>query len=169
MEVNLKLYSLSYREEKTYLFAALFIVGNIALPQLCHLLPMGGLIFLPIYFFTLVGAYKYGMRVGLLTAVLSPIINSLLFGMPAMAVVPSILMKSVLLAIAAGYIAHRYQKVSVLALLAVVLLYQVVGSLGEWAIGGNLMSALQDFRLGIPGMMLQVFGGYAFIKYIIRK
>ncbi len=169
MEANLKLYSLSYRQEKTYLFAALFIVGNIVLPQLCHLLPMGGWIFLPIYFFTLVGAYKYGMKVGLLTAVLSPVINSLLFGMPALAVLPSILMKSILLAIAAGYIAHRYQKVSILALVAVVLLYQVIGTLGEWAMAGNLMTALQDFRLGIPGMMLQVFGGYAFIKYIIRK
>ena len=38
-------------------FAALFIVGNIVFPQLCHaLMPKGGLIFLPIYFFTLFGA-----------------------------------------------------------------------------------------------------------------
>src|SRR5574344_2020501 len=139
-EANLKLYSLSYRQEKTYLFAALFIVGNILFPQLCHLLPMGGWIFLPIYFFTLVGAYKYGMTVGLLTAVLSPLVNSLLFGMPAMAVLPSILVKSVLLAIAAGYIAHRYQRVSIVALVVVVLAYQVVGTLAEWAMGGNFVA-----------------------------
>jgi hypothetical protein len=69
MEANVKLYSLSYKETKTYLFAALFIAGNIVLPQFCHLFPQGGLIFLPIYFFTLVGAYKYGMSVGLLTAI----------------------------------------------------------------------------------------------------
>ena len=64
-----KLYSTGYREAKTYLAAALFVAGNIVLPQICHLVPQGGLRWLPIYFFTLVGAYKYGWRVGLLTAV----------------------------------------------------------------------------------------------------
>ena len=59
---NVALYQLSYSQMKTYLLAALFVVGNIALPQLCHLMPQGGLIFLPIYFFTLVAAYKYGLR-----------------------------------------------------------------------------------------------------------
>lgn len=71
-----KLYSTGYREAKTYLAAALFVAGNIVLPQICHLVPQGGLRWLPIYFFTLVGAYKYGWRVGLLTAVLSPAVNS---------------------------------------------------------------------------------------------
>ena len=80
-----KLYSTGYREAKTYLAAALFVAGNIVLPQICHLVPQGGLRWLPIYFFTLVGAYKYGWRVGLLTAVLSPAVNSALFGMPAAA------------------------------------------------------------------------------------
>ena len=55
-----KLYSTGYREAKTYLAAALFVAGNIVLPQICHLVPQGGLRWLPIYFFTLVGAYKYG-------------------------------------------------------------------------------------------------------------
>ena len=79
---NVALYQLSYSQMKTYLLAALFVVGNIALPQLCHLMPQGGLIFLPIYFFTLVAAYKYGFTVGLTTAVLSPLVNSALFSMP---------------------------------------------------------------------------------------
>ena len=92
-----KLYSTGYREAKTYLAAALFVAGNIVLPQICHLVPQGGLRWLPIYFFTLVGAYKYGWRVGLLTALLSPVVNSALFGMPAAAMLPVILLKSVLL------------------------------------------------------------------------
>lgn len=82
MSTTVKLYSLPLTNVKTFLLALLFIVGNILFPQLAHLLPQGGLIFLPIYFFTLVGAYKYGIHVGLLTAVLSPLVNHLLFGMP---------------------------------------------------------------------------------------
>ncbi|MDE5761733.1 MAG: ECF transporter S component, partial [Bacteroides sp.] len=100
---NVKLYALDYSDAKTYLAASLFVLGNIALPQLFHLVPQGGVTWLPIYFFTLIGAYKFGWKVGLLTAVLSPVLNSWLFGMPLPAVLPAILLKSVLLAIAAGW------------------------------------------------------------------
>ena len=164
-----KLYSLDYRDAKTYLAAALFVAGNIVLPQICHLVPQGGLRWLPIYFFTLVGAYKYGWRAGLLTALASPLANAALFGMPAVAALPAILVKSVLLAGAAGYAARRFNRVSVALLAAVVLFYQVVGSAGEWALTGSFTAAMQDFRIGIPGMLLQVFGGYLFLKYVIRK
>ena len=65
METSVKLYSLKHSNVKTYLFALLFVAGNIALPQLCHLVPYGGPTLLPIYFFTLIAAYKYGFLVGL--------------------------------------------------------------------------------------------------------
>ena len=164
-----KLYSTGYREAKTYLAAALFVAGNIVLPQICHLVPQGGLRWLPIYFFTLVGAYKYGWRVGLLTALLSPVVNSALFGMPAAAMLPVILLKSVLLAGAAGYAAARFRRASLALLAAVVLFYQAAGTLGEWALAGSFHTAVQDFRIGLPGMLLQIFGGWAFINFIIRK
>lgn len=166
---SVTLHSLNYRQARTYLAAALFIAGNIALPQLCHLVHLGGPTMLPIYFFTLVGAYKYGWRVGLLTAIASPLVNAALFGMPAVAVLPAILLKSLLLAGAAGYAARRFNRVSIPLMAAVVLFYQIVGSAGEWALVGSFAAAVQDFRIGIPGMLLQVFGGYLFIKYLIRK
>lgn len=166
---NVNLYSWSYRESKTYLAALVFVFGNIALPQICHLVPQGGMILLPIYFFTLIGAYKFGWKVGLLTAVLSPIVNSALFSMPMPAVLPAILLKSVLLAIAAGYVAHKYNKVTIPLMIATVLAYQILGTLGEWAMKGDFYLAIQDFRIGIPGMLLQILGGYAFIKYLIKK
>ena len=166
---TVKLYSYNLANTKTYLFATVFVIGNLLLPQLAHLVPQGGLILLPIYFFTLIGAYKYGWKVGLLTAVLSPIINSSLFGMPMPVVLPAILLKSVLLAIAAGWAAQRFGRISIPVLVGVVLTYQVVGTLGEWMYIGNFYNAIQDFRIGIPGMCLQVFGGYLFIRYLIRK
>ena len=166
---TLKLYSLSYTQAKTYLIAAAFVAGNIALPQLAHLIPNGGLILLPIYFFTLIGAFKYGWKLGLLTAILSPVINHLLFGMPMINVLPEIVMKSSLLALAAGFAAHYFKRISIPIMIAVVLSYQVVGVLGEWILKGDFYVAVQDFRIGIPGMVLQVVGGYMFIKYLIRK
>lgn len=163
-----KLYSLGYSDTKTYLFAAIFAAGNILLPQLCHFIPRGGFILLPIYFFTLIAAYKFGWKAGLLTAVASPLANSLLFGMPAAAVLPAILLKSVVLALAAAFMATRFRKVALLPILLTIAVYQCVGALGEWAMTGSLAAALQDFRIGIPGMLLQLFGGWALLKAIRR-
>lgn len=163
------LYQLSLKEWRTYIYALLFVVGNIALPQLCHLIPNGGHIFLPIYFFTLIGAYKYGIGVGLLTAVASPVVNNLLFGMPADAALPAILIKSVLLAICAAYISHKWNKVTIPLLLLTVLFYQVIGSVAEMALAGNVAAGLTDFTMGLPGMAIQVIGGYAVIKYLLKN
>lgn len=167
MQKTVNLSSLKYNEINTYLAAALFVFGNIIMPQIFHLIPQGGVTWLPIYFFTLVGAYKYGWRVGLLTAIASPIVNSLLFGMPMPAALPAILLKSVLLALAAGVTARRSQRITLPLLVLVVLAYQGLGTLGEWAMKGDFYLAAQDFRIGVPGMLLQVFGGYLLIRYLI--
>ncbi len=166
---TIRLYAWDYRDARTYLAAALFVLGNIALPQLFHLVPGGGPTWLPIYFFTLIGAYKYGWKVGLLTSLLSPLANHLLFGMPPAAMLAPIWVKSGLLALAAGYAARRFGRISIPILAGVVLAYQIVGTLSEWAITGSFSAALQDFRIAVPGMLLQVFGGYLFIRYIIKK
>ena len=164
-----RLYTWDYVEAKTWLASLLFVAGNIALPQFFHLIPQGGMTWLPIYFFTLTGAYKYGWRVGLLTALLSPLLNSALFGMPPVTALPAILLKSVLIAVIGGYVAARFRKATPLLLTAVVLSYQTLGTLGEWAMKGDFWLAAQDFRMGIPGMLLQVFGGWVFINRLIRR
>ena len=57
METNIRLYTLNYTEVRTYLFAALFVACNIALPQLFHLIHQGGIIFAPLSLVILAGAY----------------------------------------------------------------------------------------------------------------
>ena len=167
METTVKLYSLSLREIKTYLFASIFIVGNIALPQLCHYIG-GGLIWLPIYFFTLIATYKYGISVGLLTAILSPLVNSMFFGMPPIASLPVIMAKSVLLASIGAYVAYKMGKISFLGVVITVFAYQFIGTAIEWIIVMDFFKAIQDFRIGIPGILAQIFGGYFILKAIAK-
>lgn len=155
----------NFASYRTYLAAGLFIIGNIVVPQLCHLIPRGGLMFLPIYFFTLIGAYKCGWKVGLLTAVLSPLVNCALFGMPPVTSLPAILVKSVTLAIAAAYIA-RHMKFSIWSVALAVLVYQLVGMTFEFFMSGSLVYALQDVRIGWPGILIQIVGGYFLLKAI---
>ena len=45
---TVKLYSLNYGNVRTYLAASLFVLGNIALLQFFHLMPQGGMTWLPI-------------------------------------------------------------------------------------------------------------------------
>ena len=88
--------------------------------------------------------------------------------MPPMALLPAILIKSTLLAGAAAYAAHRLGKISLLGIIAAVLVYQIAGTLIEWAIVKDFFTAVQDFRIGIPGMLIQIFGGYALLKAIAK-
>lgn len=166
MEKDIKIYNYGLNEIKTYLFVSMFVAGNIILPQLCHLIPDGGKIFLPIYFFTLFASYKYGLKVGLITALLSPTINTVLFGMPAPELLPAILTKSIVLTFAAFIVAKKTNKVSLINLLIVVLIYQCVGTLSEWAMTSSFYAAIQDFRIGIPGMILQVVVSYLLLRKI---
>jgi hypothetical protein len=122
------------------------------------------LIILPIYFFTLVAAYKFGWRVGIMCGIASPLINHLLFGMPGAEMLSIIMVKSTILAIAASAIAQKTKSVSLALLTLAVLSYQIFGTLIEWAMVQDFYVAIQDFRLGLPGMALQVIGGYLILK-----
>ena len=142
--------------------------GNILVPQLCHLIPQGGLIFLPIYFFTLVAAFRCGWKVGLLTAVLSPVVNCLIFGMPPVASLPAILIKSVTLVLAVELVSRKMD-FSILSVAIAVLAYQIVGMTIEFLMDFNFLHAIQDIRIGWPGILIQIVGGYFVIKALQRR
>ncbi len=150
---------------RTYIAAAIFICGNIIVPQLCHLIPNGGLIFLPIYFFTLVGTFKCGWKVGLMTAILSPLVNCALFGMPPVASLPAILIKSLAL-VGAIALVSKYMRFSIWSVAIAVITYQLVGMSAEFLMDFNFMHALQDVRIGWPGILIQIVGGYLLLKAV---
>ncbi len=156
---------LNYR---AYLLSIAFIAGNLILPQICHLVPDGGKMLLPIYFFTLIASYKFGIRIGLITALLSPLCNHLLFGMPPIGALPVLLIKSSLLAIAAAWVAQRSKKVSLLLVAVTVIAYQFIGSIAEYIISGSLPMAIQDITLGFPGMIIQVIFGWLILKSLAK-
>ena len=164
MEASIRLYSLSYSEKLTYLAAALFIACNIALPQLFHLIPQGGIIFSPLSLVIMAGAYKLGWRAALLAAVASPIVNHALFGMPAADVMTLMAVKLSLLAIIAGLAAQYFKSVSLPILVGVVLTVKTFEFLAEFLLTGNVAATVADFTIGWPGLLLQVLGTYAILK-----
>lgn len=156
----------SAKDIRTYLFSAAFVLGNLILPQLCHLVPKGGIIFLPIYFFTLIAAYKFGLKTGLLTAIMSPVANCLIFGMPAFAMLPVILIKSSILAVAASFVAKKSKSLSIFLIAIALFSYQFIGGIAEWIITADLNNAIQDIVIGWPGILIQLIGGWAILKFM---
>ena len=166
MEANVKLYALNYDEVKTYLWATVFVACNLVLPQVFHLIPQGGIIFSPLSLVIMAGAYKFGWKTGLLAALISPLVNHLITGMPAWEVLPVMTFKLAALAIVAGLIAQRYQVVSLLILVSIVIMTKAIGIVGELAITGGIDATIADLTLGWPGLMLQIFGTWLILKYV---
>lgn len=165
METSVRLYRLNYDELKTYLWAAVFVVCNMVLPKLFHLIPQGGIIFAPLSLVILAGAYKLGWKTGLLAAVASPLINNLVFGIPEWGVLPVMTLKLAVLALVAGLTAQHFRSVSLLLLISVVLVSEIIGELGELALTGGIANTVKDFTIGWPGLLLQVFGTYLIVKF----
>jgi hypothetical protein len=157
-----------FSDRKLYLWSFVFILGNLALPQLCHLVTLGGRIWLPIYFCTLIAASCYGWKVGTLTAILSPILNYAIFAMPPAAMLPVILVKSLLIAIIAPLMAKKFGVGSLLALALTIIGYQFLGGIFE-TLTTNSAAAFADFNLGWPGLLVQLFGCWLVLKLWHQK
>ena len=166
METTARLYTLNFDEAKTYLWATVFVACNLVLPQVFHLIPQGGVIFSPLSLVILVGAYKFGWKTGLLTALLSPVVNHLLTGMPAAEVMPVMALKLAVLAMVAGLAAQHFKTVSLPLLIGVILVSEAIGCLGEFALTGGIEATIADFTIGWPGLLLQVIGAWLILKFV---
>ena len=152
MEYTSRATALTLDNWRTYLFATLFTAGNIALPQLCHLVPQGGLLFQPIYLFTVIAACRWGWRVALLTALVSPLLNTLWFGMPSVAMLPVVLLKSVVLALGMSWAMTSKVRKPLWVAVLFIIGAQLLGGVAEWA----LLSSATTLWLCLPGVALQV-------------
>ena len=164
MEANVRLYAFNYDEAKTYLWAMVFVACNLVLPQVFHLIPQGGVIFSPLSLVILAGAYKFGWKTGLLAALLSPLVNHVITGMPAMTVLPVMTLKLAVLALVAGFTAQYFKKVSLPLIIGVVLVSMAIGCLGELLLTGGIAATIADFTIGWPGLLFQVFGAWLILK-----
>ncbi len=161
--------NLGLKDIRAYLLGFAFVVGNIVLPWTCHQFALGGSTFLPIYFFALIAGYKFGYKVGLLTALASPLANLALTGMPPAYILPIVMLKSSVLAISAALVANYSKKISLLNLFVVVVSYQILTSAIVFVVTKDHILALSDFIIGYPGLLVQIFGGYSLLTLLNKK
>ena len=145
-----------------------FIICNMFLPQMFHLIPQGGIVFAPLSLVILAGSYKLGWKTGLLAAVASPVVNHLTFGLPAFGMLQVMTLKLVVLALVAGLTAQHFHRMTLPLLVGVVVVSELVGGLGEFLLTGGIATTVADFTIGWPGLLLQILGTYAINLFHIK-
>lgn len=151
---------LSFTEARFYLASTFLIAGNILLPMVLHQFGNAGQIFLPLYFFSLLGGLLYGWKVGLTVGLLSPLASFLFTGMPPMPILNFVMLKSVILGAGAGKLSRIFSSKSLfLSSLLSLSLMQLFGFSIIFWITNNWRMASADLAIGYPGLMLMlVFG-----------
>lgn len=157
--------TLSFSDLKLYLFGALFIAGNVVLPSLFHRFGMAGQVFLPLYFFSLVGGLTYGWRCGLLTGMFSPLVSFWLSGMPPIVILPFVVLKSVVLGITGGFMAtDRPSRFPILSAIIAIIVAQFVGTAALFLKFHTIKQSILDLVVGYPGLLLQAIGAPMIIR-----
>jgi hypothetical protein len=145
----------NFSRVSTYLLAALFVLANVVLPQLFHLIPLGGLSFQPMFLLVLVAALVCGWQVALLTALVSPLVNTLLFDMPTLTMLPVLLIKGGVMAFLLRWALQSSVRLG-FRLAGAVVATQLIGVFLGWGVLGQSASLLQDFYTILPAMLLQL-------------
>lgn len=150
--------SLTLRDGRTYGLSALFVAGNTLLPLVFHLVPNGGQMFLPIFFFTLLGAWRYGLTVGLMAGLFSPLFSHLVMGMPSTAMLAPVAAQSIITAVLAALVARRVEKTTIAAVATVAVASMVLGLAVERLMVDTGTPMATAFVTAVPGMALQTLG-----------
>lgn len=145
----------NFSRVSTYLLAALFVLANVVLPQLFHLIPLGGLSFQPMFLLVLVAALVCGWQVALITALASPLVNTMLFDMPTLTMLPVLLIKGGVMAFLLRWALQSSARPG-LRLAGAVVATQLIGVFLGWGVLGQSASLLQDFYTILPAMLLQL-------------
>lgn len=166
---SLRLRNLSFSDLRLYLFGAAFVIGNVVLPSFLHQFGMAGQVFLPLYFFSLVGGLAFGWRCGLLTGIMSPLVSFWLSGMPPVAILPFVVLKSALLGTIGGVaVTIRPARFPLLAAFVAIVAAQLVGTAALFLKFHNLKQSTLDLAVGYPGLLFQLIAAPLFVSRFAR-
>lgn len=111
------------------LFTFIFVMNGIMLPRLYRLIRLNKPTVLPVCFFALVNTCgcKFGIKV--LATILSPLIGDFLFKVPSIAVLPTVLMGSMLLTLITKCVTSHFHGVAVPTLLKAIVTCRIINAL----------------------------------------
>lgn len=139
--------------------SGLFIALGIVLPMALHAIPDGGKIFLPMFIPVLLGALYLNWPYALAVGIITPLMSSLLTGMPPVAPLPIVFMMAAQLGVAALIVSlmknikwiKQKRYMAIFALIPALLVGFAVSGL-------VLMIAIEFFGIKGPGMWTYIVG-----------
>lgn len=147
----------------------LAIVGGVLLPQVFHYIGvvsgLGGAnvggTFLPMHIPVLLAGLFGGPVVGLAAGLLSPVVSYMISGMPAIALLPFMMIEIAGYGLIVGFLAEKEipTVVKVAAALVAGRLFRALAlfaGISLFALKGSVMSVVNATVMGIPGILIQL-------------
>ena len=99
---------LKYTDIRSYVFTAVFVSLAVATPLVFHQFYLAGPTFLPMHIFVLVAGLLFGWRAGLAVGLLTPLTSYAVSGMPALTILPQIVVELSVYGLVAGILRERF-------------------------------------------------------------
>ncbi|MGB8706912.1 MAG: ECF transporter S component [Dehalococcoidia bacterium] len=171
------LVTLKYKDIRSYLLTAAFVMLAVFVPWVFHQFHLAGPTFLPMHIFVLIAGLLFGWRSGLLVGLFTPLVSYFISGMPALNVLPQVVIELSSYGFIAGILREKYNLRTIWSLLgaiiggrlalllAISVIYLIAGqSYSPLGLEANpLASFWSTIKQGWPGILLQL----AFIPAII--
>lgn len=171
------LVTLKYKDIRSYVITAAFVMLAVFVPWVFHQFHLAGPTFLPMHIFVLIAGLLFGWRAGLLVGLFTPLVSYFISGMPALNVLPQVVIEVSAYGFIAGILREKYHLRTIWSLLgaiiggrlalllAISVIYLIAGqSYSPLGLEANpLASFWSTIKQGWPGIAIQL----AFIPAII--
>ena len=109
---------LKYTDLRSYVLTLAFVLLDVLVPWVFHQFHLAGPTFLPMHIFILIAGLAFGWRAGLMVGLLTPLASYLVSGMPALRILPQIVVELSVYGLAAGILRERFNRPVIWSLLA---------------------------------------------------
>jgi LytS/YehU family sensor histidine kinase len=169
--------ALKYKDIRSYLLTAAFVMLAVFVPWIFHQFHLAGATFLPMHIFVLIAGLLFGWRAGLLVGLFTPVTSYFISGMPALNVLPQVVIEVSAYGLISGLLREKYNLRTIwsllgamiggrMALLLAISIIYFIGGQSYSPLGPEvnpLASSWSTVKQGWPGLAIQL----AFIPAII--
>jgi LytS/YehU family sensor histidine kinase len=161
---------LKYKDIRSYLLTAAFVMLAVFVPWVFHQFHLAGPTFLPMHIFVLIAGLLFGWRAGLLVGLFTPLVSYFISGMPAMNILPQVVIEVSAYGFIAGILREKYHLRTVWSLLgaiiggrlvllaAISVMYVIAGqSYSPLGLQSNVLTSFwSTVQQGWPGIAIQL-------------
>ena len=161
---------LKYTDIRSYALIAVFVLLNVLVPWVFHQFHLAGPTYLPMHIFVLIAGLVFGWRAGLIVGALTPLVSYGVSGMPALTILPQIIVELATYGLVAGLLREKLNLSAIWLLLGAMIagrlalclvasaIYLGVGEIySPLGLESSPLSAVwSTVKQGWPGIILQL-------------